>query len=68
MRAAYPGAAAALVGLLLAPRIAGQAIERGWVDRPALESYAEGTRAWGTHPDALLITARLQTVGWRVEA
>jgi SAM-dependent methyltransferase len=61
-----PQAADALVAVFLGPRIADQAIALGWVDRPSLERYAEGIRAWGQHPDALLITSMLQTVGWRV--
>jgi|GEM_PF-4050820 len=42
-----------------------RALELGWVDRPTLERYAEGWRTWAKDPDALAITANLQTVGWR---
>jgi len=54
------------VDRLRGPRGGGRAIELGWVDRPTLERYAEGFRAWARQPDALAITANLQTVAWRI--
>ena len=60
-----PNAAESWVARLLGPRVGGRALELGWVDRPTLERYAEGWRTWAKDPDALAITANLQTVGWR---
>jgi len=61
-----PERSAFIAERFLSPRFADVAIGLGWADRPTLERYAQGVRTWAKHPDALLITAELTTVGWRV--
>jgi len=48
------------------PAFTERAIALEWVDRPTLERYADAFRAWAKHPDALWMTANVQTVGWRI--
>jgi SAM-dependent methyltransferase len=45
--------------------VAGRAIELGWVDQATVERLAEGYRVWANGPNAIVITALFQTVGWR---
>ena len=42
-----------------------EAIEAGWVDRPALEKMMAAWQGWGEHPDAFHAISMCEVVGWK---
>jgi hypothetical protein len=57
-------AAAARVGLALAPGIARTALAHGWIDPSAVRAIAAEIDAWAERPDAFAATTWCQALGW----